>query len=105
MVGPYLQKKLKPCLDDVLESAEMETDEITDILLVGGSSRLKWVRSWLSKYFGGKELNDSVHPDEAVAIGATLMSAQLNINRDQRQDEENILVQEIIPMTLGIYGY
>ena len=83
----------------------METDEVTDILLVGGSTRLKWVRSWLSDYFGGKRLNDSVHPDEAVAIGATLMSAQLNIVGESRQSEENILVQEVMPMTLGIYGY
>lgn len=60
----------------------MEKDEVTDILLVGGSTRLKWVKSWLSNYFDGKELNESVHPDEAVAIGATLMSAQLNIDRE-----------------------
>lgn len=60
----------------------MEAEEVTDILLVGGSTRLKWVRSWLSDYFGAEKLNYSVNPDEAVAIGATLMSAQINIDRE-----------------------
>ena len=104
LVTPYLKEKLQPCLDDVLKSAEFGVDEITDVLLVGGSTRLRWVREWLTEYFGGIELNDSVNPDEAVAIGATQMSAQLNIMQEQQQPEK-ILMQDVMPMSLGIYGY
>ena len=71
---------------------------------MGGSTRLRWVREWLTEYFEGIELNSSVNPDEAVAIGATLMSAQLNIMQEQQQPEK-ILMQDVMPMSLGIYGY
>lgn len=71
---------------------------------MGGSTRLRWVREWLSRYFDGIELNSSVNPDEAVAIGATMMSAQLNIMQQQQQPEK-ILMQDVMPMSLGIYGY
>ena len=55
----------------------MTVDEIDDVLLVGGSSRIPWVRTWLTEYFGGKPPNDTLNADECVAYGATIMAGVL----------------------------
>ena len=70
-------ERLKEPLDKALEDGGFEKDEIDDVLIVGGSTRIPKVRDWLSEYFDGKELNCEVHADEAVAEGATLMARQL----------------------------
>ena len=70
---PVLEKLKKP-LDDALSDATMSVDEITEVLLVGGSSRIPWVRKWLETYFQ-KPPNDMLNADEGVAFGATVMAA------------------------------
>ena len=70
---PVFEKLAKP-LDDALSDAAMSVDEITEVLLVGGSSRIPWVRRWLEGYFQ-KPPNDMLNADEGVAFGATVMAA------------------------------
>ena len=45
-------EKLKEPIDSALEDSGFDTDEITDVLLVGGSSRIPWIKNWLRDYFG-----------------------------------------------------
>ena len=54
----------------------MAADEISEVLLVGGSTRIPWVRNWLENYFS-QPPNDSLNADEGVAYGATMMAGVL----------------------------
>lgn len=55
----------------------MDKGSIDDIVLVGGSTRIPKVQKLLSEFFGGRELNKSINPDEAVAYGAAVQAAIL----------------------------
>ena len=55
----------------------MSVDEIDEILLVGGSTRIPKVRAWLTEYFEEKPPNDTLNADEGVAQGATIMAGVL----------------------------
>ena len=66
--------RLTEPLDKVLEDAGFDKDEIDEVLIVGGSTRVPRVREWLSAYFDDAQLNESVSADEGVAYGATLMA-------------------------------
>ena len=55
----------------------MSAEEINEVLLVGGSTRIPWVRSWLEEKFGNPP-NESLNADEGVAYGATLMAGVLD---------------------------
>ena len=59
--------------ENLLNEAAYEADEIDQVLLVGGSSRIKCVRAWIESYFG-KAPNLDLNPEEAVATGTALMA-------------------------------
>jgi len=61
-----LFKKTMVPVTQVLKDAGMSKSEIHQVILVGGSTRIPKIQSLLSEYFGGKELNKSINPDEAV---------------------------------------
>jgi L1 cell adhesion molecule like protein len=66
----------RKCMEPVekcLRDSKMDTSIVDEIVLVGGSTRIPKVQALLSDFFNGKELNNSVNPDEAVAYGATLL--------------------------------
>jgi molecular chaperone DnaK (HSP70) len=84
----------------VLKDARMKPEEIDDIVLVGGSTRIPKVQEMLSAYFGGKELCRSVNPDEAVAYGAAVQGAILNGKRSKAT--EDLLLMDVTPLSLGI---
>lgn len=63
--------------EDTLEQTNLKPSDITEILLVGGSSRIPVLTKRLSELFPGKKLNNSVNVDEAVAHGAAVRAAQL----------------------------
>jgi heat shock protein 1/8 len=67
-----LFEKCLPLVKEVLEEAKLRPDQINDIVLVGGSSRIPKVQEMLSQFFNGKELCRSINPDEAVAYGAAI---------------------------------
>ncbi|KAL2893961.1 Heat shock cognate 70 kDa protein [Bienertia sinuspersici] len=69
------------CVDTVekcLEDAGMEKDDVNDVVLVGGSTRIPKVQQLLQAFFEGKELCKSINPDEAVAYGAAVHAAVLS---------------------------
>jgi heat shock protein 1/8 len=96
--------KFKKCLEPVkkvLKDADKKPEDVDEIVLVGGSSRIPRIREILSEFFGGKELNMTVNPDEAVAHGAAVQGACLS---GQNKDLDILLV-DVAPLTLGVETY
>ncbi|KAI5192050.1 heat shock 70kDa protein 1/2/6/8 [Nematocida minor] len=92
--------KLMPCVERTLADSKFQKSEIDEIILVGGSTRIPKVQKMLSDYFGGKALNKSVHPDEAVAQGAAIQAAVLN--GDAVEGNNELLLLDVIPLSVGI---
>ena len=65
-------RRLESPIEKVLQDADLETAEIDDIVIVGGSTRTPWVKKWLKEYFNVSRLFESLDADEGVAYGATL---------------------------------
>ena len=86
-------------LDGLLADAKMSKNEIHEIVMVGGSSRIPKIRETLSAYFNGKKLNDSVHPDEAVAFGAAV---QAHILTGGSKKTEDVILLDVAPLSLGL---
>merc|ERR1719245_99146 len=95
-------EQFRNCLDPcrrVLQDAKISKNEVNEIVMVGGSTRIPKIQSLLSQFFNGKELNKSITPDEAVAWGAAVQAAVLTDNIDQ--DKAPVLV-DVAPLSLGI---
>ncbi|KAH9299465.1 hypothetical protein KI387_031147, partial [Taxus chinensis] len=91
----YFQKCMeivKKCLEDVKFSKE----QIEDIVLVGGSSRIPKLQELLGEFFSCEKLSKTVDPDEAVAYGAAVTAAVLN------KDDMDFVVMDVTPLSLGI---
>lgn len=67
-----------------MEDANMKKEQIQEIVLVGGSTRIPKVQQLISDYFGGKTPNKGVNPDEAVAYGAAVQGAILSGDSDEK---------------------
>lgn len=93
------QKIMKP-VEQALKDSELDKSEINEIVLVGGSSRIPKIQEMLSQMFGGKKLNNSINPDEAVAYGAAVQAAILSGVKDDKLD--NVLLNDITSLSLGI---
>ena len=75
------QAKFRQCMppvENVLKDAEISKNQVHEVVLVGGSTRIPKIQQMLSEFFGGKQLNRSINPDEAVAYGATVQAAILS---------------------------
>ena len=91
---------LKP-VDQVLKDANMSKGQVSEIVLVGGSTRIPRVQQMLKNYFNGKELNKSVNPDEVVAAGAAIQAHILS--GDNSSDKtKDLLLLDVAPLSLGI---
>ena len=85
---------LEPC-KKALADAKLTKDQIEEVILVGGSTRMPRVQQLVKEFFG-KEPNKSVNPDEVVAIGAAVQGAVL------AGDVKDILLLDVTPLSLGI---
>jgi molecular chaperone DnaK len=94
MMQPFINKCIKLC-DGVLKKADLTKDQIDEILLVGGTTRIPYVQKMIYDYFG-KEGNKSVNPDEAVALGAAIQGAVLN------GEQQGIVLLDVTPLNLNI---
>lgn len=90
------KKTLKP-VEQVLKDAKVKKDEIHDIVLVGGSTRIPKVQSLIEEYFGSKA-SKGINPDEAVAFGAAVQAGVLS----GEEGTEDIVLMDVNPLTLGI---
>lgn len=93
------KKALDP-VSQVLTDSKLRRDQIDEIVLVGGSTRIPRIKQMLSDLFGGKKLNESVNPDEAVAYGAAIQAAILSGVSDKKLD--SLLLVDVTPLSLGI---
>lgn len=80
---------------EVVKDSDLAKDEIKEIILVGGSTRIPLVQEKIKAFFG-KELNKSVNPDEVVAIGAAIQGAVI------KGDVKDVLLLDVTPLSLGI---
>ena len=91
-----IQACLVPC-QNAMRDAGLQTSEIDEVILVGGSSRIPAVQTLVKNYFG-KEPSKGVNPDEVVAVGAAIQGAVLN----KEEGVGNIVLLDVTPLTLGI---
>ena len=95
----FFNKSLEP-LNRVLQDAKISKNDVDEIVLVGGTTRIPKIQELLSNYFNGKQLNKSLNPDEAVAIGAAIQCAILTGQGSSRTNE--LLLLDVAPLSLGI---
>ncbi len=79
-----------------MKESDLDANEIKEIIMVGGSTRVPAAQEAVSKYFGGKDLNKGVNPDEVVAAGAAIQGGVL------RGDVKDVLLLDVTPLSLGI---
>eukprot|EP00294_Goniomonas_avonlea_P013454 CAMPEP_0114561630 /NCGR_PEP_ID=MMETSP0114-20121206/12105_1 /TAXON_ID=31324 /ORGANISM="Goniomonas sp, Strain m" /LENGTH=652 /DNA_ID=CAMNT_0001747275 /DNA_START=256 /DNA_END=2214 /DNA_ORIENTATION=- len=87
-------------VEQVLRDAKMSKNQVHDVVLVGGSTRIPKVQELLRDLFGGKQLNQSINPDEAVAYGAAVQAAILSGSTSSAT--QDILLLDVTPLSLGI---
>merc|ERR1712232_1001305 len=95
-----LFKKTLGPVKEVLKSAKLSKNDIDQIVLVGGSTRIPKIQEMLSDFFDGKELSKGVNPDEAVAFGAAVQGGVLSGVKDNNLDK--LILLDITPLSLGI---
>jgi heat shock protein 5 len=99
LCSDLFKKTLKP-VEMALKDAGRKKNEIDEIVLVGGSTRIPKIQQLIKDYFNGKEPNRGINPDEAVAYGA---SVQAGILGGEATDEtKDMLIIDVAPLTLGI---
>lgn len=95
-----LFRKCMGPVESVLRDSKISKDKVHEIVLVGGSSRIPRVQQLLKEFFNGKELNQSINPDEAVAYGAAVQGAILGGVKSDKTD--GLILLDVTPLTLGI---
>ena len=93
------QKCLKS-VEQVLSDAKVSKSQIDEIVLVGGTTRIPKMQQMLSDFFGGKQLCNSINPDEAVAYGATIQASLLAGKTSEKLDD--LLLLDVTPLSLGL---
>ncbi|TVQ91929.1 MAG: molecular chaperone DnaK [Deltaproteobacteria bacterium] len=94
MITPIIDRTLEPCRK-ALKDAKVSANEIDEVILVGGSTRIPLVQKKVKDLFG-KEPNKSVNPDEVVAVGAAIQGGVLT------GDVTEMLLLDVTPLSLGI---
>ncbi len=94
LVGALIQRTLEPC-KKALADAGVSKDQIDEVILVGGMSRMPKVREVVEDFFGSKP-HTGVNPDEVVAMGAAIQAGVL------QGDVKDVLLLDVTPLSLGI---
>eukprot|EP01134_Creolimax_fragrantissima_P003267 CFRG3267T1 len=87
-------------VEKAVRDAKIDKNNIHEIVLVGGSTRIPKIQKLLSDWFNGRELNRSINPDEAVAYGAAVQAAILS--GDKHETVSDLLLLDVAPLSLGI---
>jgi L1 cell adhesion molecule like protein len=87
-------------VEQVLSDSKISKSNIHDIVLVGGSTRIPKIQMHLSEFFNGKQLCQSINPDEAVAYGAAVQAAILSGSKSEAIND--ILLIDVTPLSLGV---
>jgi molecular chaperone DnaK len=94
LVDDLIQRTIPP-MEQALKDAGIKPNEIDEVLLVGGSTRIPKIQDIVKKFFG-KDPNKGVNPDEVVAIGAAVQGAVLT------GEQKDVLLLDVTPLSLGI---
>jgi len=94
MVGDLIQRTLEPC-KKALADAGISKDQVDEVILVGGMTRMPKVREVVEQFFGAKP-HTGVNPDEVVAMGAAIQAGVL------QGDVKDVLLLDVTPLSLGI---
>ena len=94
LIQPLIDKTIESC-KKAMKDAGLAKNDIDEIIMVGGSTRVPLVNEMVSNYFG-KAINNSVNPDEVVALGAAIQADILAGNN------KDVLLLDITPLSLGI---
>jgi molecular chaperone DnaK len=94
LVEELVEKSLKP-MQLALDDAKLSINEVDEVLLVGGQTRMPLVQEKVKNFFG-KEAKKDLNPDEAVALGAAIQGSVLS------GDTKDVLLLDVTPLTLGI---
>jgi molecular chaperone DnaK len=96
LVEPVLERLKQPCLK-AIDDAKLQASDVSEVLLVGGSTRIPMVQQIVKDIFG-KEPNKSINPDEVVALGAAIQGAVLAGDAGVK----DILLLDVTPLSLGV---
>jgi molecular chaperone DnaK len=94
LVDDLIEKTIKPC-EIALKDSGVKLSDISDVILVGGQTRMPKVQDKVKEFFG-KEPRKDVNPDEAVAVGAAIQGGVL------QGDVKDVLLLDVTPLSLGI---
>lgn len=94
LCADLFQKSLQPC-EQALRDAKMSPNQIDEVILVGGSTRIPKIQELVKQFFG-KDPSKNVNPDEVVAVGAAIQGGVLS------GDVTDVLLLDVTPLTLGI---
>jgi molecular chaperone DnaK len=95
LVGDLVDKTTAP-VKQALKDAGVTPDQINEVVLVGGQTRMPLVVETVKKLFNGKQPNQSVNPDEVVAVGAAIQAGVL------KGEVKDVLLLDVTPLSLGI---
>merc|ERR1711953_1196124 len=96
-INNALFKKTLGPVERVIEDSGLRKDQIDEIVLVGGSTRIPKIQQLIKDFFNGKEPNRGINPDEAVAYGAAVQAGILS-----GEGGQDLLLLDVTPLTLGI---
>lgn len=94
LIEDLVKRAIDPC-KAALKDAGLSVSDIKDVILVGGSTRIPAIKAAVRQYFG-KDANNSINPDEAVAIGAAIQAGVL------KGDVKDVLLLDVTPLSLGL---
>lgn len=94
LISDLVERSMEPCRK-VLKDAGLQASDLHQVIMVGGSTRVPMVQSKVEAFFGRKP-NNSVNPDEAVALGAAIQAGIIG------GDVTDVLLLDVTPLTLGI---
>jgi heat shock protein 1/8 len=89
-------------VNKVLVDSKITKSQVSEIVFVGGSTRIPKIQQLLKEFFNGKEPNRGINPDEAVAYGATIQAALLTDAQDNTGKLDRTLLIDVIPLSLGL---
>merc|ERR1712159_135188 len=93
-------RQCMPPVENVLKDSDISKNQVHEVVLVGGSTRIPKIQQLLQDFFNGKQLNRSINPDEAVAYGAAVQGAILS--GEGSENVKDLLLLDVAPLSLGL---